>query len=241
MSFSIQNLSVQVAEKAIVHGVSLIVAPGEVHVLMGPNGSGKSTLVRALFGHPQYLVTGGTVEVDGVDVTELPVYERAKKGLYLSMQHPPEIEGVTISTFLEKAYSALHGEEINPLEYYTKLVDTCTELGIDQSFLERPLNKGFSGGEKKLCEALQLVALEPKYAVLDEIDSGVDVDALKKVFKAVTIRKENGTGFLIISHHPSLLEHIVPNKVHVLRDGAIVQSGGKEVAEEIARSGFMKA
>lgn len=236
--FSLNNVSVRIDKEDVVQHVSLTIEAGDVHVLMGPNGSGKSSLTNALMGHPKYDITHGTVLLKGDDITHLPTQKRAQKGLFLSMQHLPEIEGVTLSSFLHKAHQAHHTSDVSVIEHYKTLSELCDELNVDRAFLERPLHAGLSGGEKKLSEALQLAALTPRVALLDEIDSGVDVDALKKVFRVVERLQKRGTGFLLVSHHPSLLEHIIPTHVHVMKEGSIVCSGTSELAARIASRGF---
>ncbi len=240
MSLQIQNLHVSVEDTPIVKGLSLEIKPGEVHAIMGPNGSGKSTLANTVLGHPKYTITEGTISVDGIEVTEMATDERAKHGLFLSMQYPPEIEGVTISNFLRLAYNALKGTSVNPLEFHRKLIEKMKQFGIDPSFATRYVNTGFSGGEKKRAEILQLSVLEPKYAVLDETDSGLDVDALKIVSEGIKAFKNAHTGVLLITHYNRILDYVVPDVVHIMIDGTIVKSGGKELAREIEREGYSK-
>ena len=213
---------------------------GKVHVLMGPNGSGKSSLLNALMGHPKYEITEGRITLDGEDITKLPTEKKAQKGIFLSLQHLPEISGVTLTNFLHRAYRAQKGGEIAPLEFYKHMEARAQEFGIDASFLKKHLNAGLSGGEKKQSEVLQLLALEPKFALLDEIDSGVDIDALKKVFAVIEHMKKQGVGFLLVTHYTKLLEHITPDNVSVMKEGKIVASGGRELAERIAKEGFEK-
>jgi Fe-S cluster assembly ATP-binding protein len=234
----IQNITVEADGKTVVHGATLSLEEGAVSVLMGPNGSGKSTLVNAVMGHPSYTVTGGKLLLDGKDILKLPTEKKAQAGLFLSLQHIPKVGGTTLATFLHKAYLATHDSDMSVLEFYAGMRGTADELGIDSALLDRPLTDGLSGGEKKLSEVLQLAALKPKFAILDEIDSGVDVDALRKVFKAINELRKKGTSFLIISHHPALLDHISPDHVHVMSTGKLVRSDGKELAEEILKKGF---
>src|SRR3989339_208302 len=224
--------------KNVVRDTSLCIESGSVSVLMGPNGSGKSTLVNALLGHPSYRVSSGILELDGVDITNLPTEKKAHLGIFLSMQNVPKVGGLTLATFLHKAYVATHQTDISVLEFYVNLRDKAKLFSINPDLLDRPLTAGLSGGEKKLSEVLQLAALQPKYAILDEIDSGVDIDALHTVFKAVDALKKEGTGFLIISHHPSLLDHLAPEHVYVMSGGNMVRKGGRELAEEIIKHGF---
>ena len=238
MSLQIQNLHVSVEDKPIVKGLNLQIKPGEVHAIMGPNGSGKSTLANTLLGHPKYTITDGKILVDATDVTEMSTDEKAKHGLFLSMQYPPEIEGVTITNFLRLAYNALKGTAVNPLEFHRKLVEKMKTFGVDPSFATRYVNTGFSGGEKKRAEILQLAVLEPTYAVLDETDSGLDVDALKIVSEGINAFKNDKTGVLLITHYNRILDYVVPDFVHIMIDGKIVASGGKELAHEVEKSGY---
>ncbi len=238
MSLQIQNLHVSVEDKSIVKGLNLQIKPGEVHAIMGPNGSGKSTLANTLLGHPKYTITHGKILVDATDVTEMSTDEKAKHGLFLSMQYPPEIEGVTITNFLRLAYNALKGTAVNPLEFHRKLVEKMKTFGVDPSFATRYVNTGFSGGEKKRAEILQLAVLEPTYAVLDETDSGLDVDALKIVSEGINAFKNDKTGVLLITHYNRILDYVVPDFVHIMIDGKIVASGGKELAHEVEKSGY---
>lgn len=236
----IQNLSVSTKTgKVVVEDVSFEVKTGEIHVLMGPNGSGKSSLLSGLFGHPGYVISHGSILLDNEDITELDTEEKAQRGLFLSMQYLPEIPGVTLSSFLHKAYLSLHNTDIAVMDFYQQLKDTAQELSIDAGFLQRELNVGLSGGEKKLSEALQLSVLKPKIACLDEIDSGVDVDSLRKVFRVIaTLREKEGTGFLLITHYNAVLNHITPDRVHVMHEGELVASGDKELVAQIARNGY---
>jgi Fe-S cluster assembly ATP-binding protein len=234
----LKNIFVEAGETQVVQDVSLEVTQGSVAVLMGPNGSGKSSLVNALLGHPHYHITKGTILLNGVDITQMSTEEKAKQGLFLSLQHTPSIGGITLASFLHKAYCAVHQSDVSILEYYAKLVDIAETLGIMRSLLDRPLTDGLSGGEKKQSELLQLVALEPKIAILDEIDSGVDIDALHTVFRVLERMKQNKVGCVVISHHPSLLDHISPDAVHVMSQGRLVRSDGASLAEEILEKGF---
>jgi Fe-S cluster assembly ATP-binding protein len=234
----LKNVCVRVGESVVVEDVSFTSESGSLSVLMGPNGSGKSTLVNALMGHPSYTVSTGTVLLDENDITNLSPEKRAKQGLFLSLQHVPKIGGLSLATFLHKAHESMYNSGVSVLEFYVMLRDKADEFSIEPSLLDRPLTAGLSGGEKKLSEVLQLIALQPKVAILDEIDSGVDVDALHTVFKAINKLKSNGTSFLIISHNPSLLEHVTPDRVHVMTKGKLVRSNGKELAGEILKKGF---
>jgi len=238
---AIQGISVSVDEKEVVRDVSFTLNAVEVAVLMGPNGSGKSTLVNAVMGHPYYTVRGGKVVLGGEEVTALSPHEKAQRGLFLSLQHTPKIGGTTLAAFLHKAHTALTGETIDVLEYYLALREQAKAYGIRDDLLDRPLSEGLSGGEKKLADMLQLIALKPKVAMLDEIDSGVDVDAMKMVFRTIEQLVGEGMSVLLISHHPALLEHLSPAEVHLMATGRLVRSAGRELAEEIHREGFCKA
>src|SRR6202048_1049628 len=237
---SVDNLHVTIADKKIVRGLTLSVPRGEVHAIMGPNGSGKSTLAKVLAGHPDYLVTQGKVTMDGENLLELDPDERARRGLFLAFQYPSEIPGVTIANFLRAAVQARlpEGEELEAIDYYAKLYEKMELLGMDRSFTSRSVNKGFSGGEKKRTEILQLAMLEPKYAVLDETDSGLDIDALKTVAHGVNALRGSKIGILLITHYQRILNYIVPDHVHVMVQGRIVRSGGKDLALELEERGY---
>jgi Fe-S cluster assembly ATP-binding protein len=237
---TIKNLHVVIAEQEIIRGLSLTVPRGEVHAIMGPNGSGKSTLAKVLAGHPDYHVTKGEVTMDGENVLALEPDERARKGLFLAFQYPSEIPGVTIANFLRAAIQARlpEGEELEATDYYEKLYEQMDLLEIDRSFTSRSVNEGFSGGEKKRTEILQLAMLEPKYAVLDETDSGLDIDALKVVAHGVNLLRGPDRGILLITHYQRLLNYIVPDHVHVMVQGRIVRSGEKELALELEEKGY---
>ncbi len=237
-SLKIENLHVRREGKEIVKGVSFEVRRGEVHALMGPNGSGKSTLANALMGHPRYQVTGGRIQIDGNDVTDAPPHERAKAGLFLSMQTTPEVPGVSLSNFLRLAYNAIAPAPMSVLDFRALLKEKMEELRIDPSFSRRTLNEGFSGGEKKRAEILQMTVLKPKYAVLDETDSGLDVDALKIVTDGINRLKGPDLGILLITHYVRMLEYVAPDRVHVMSGGRIVAEGGRELAEKIEKEGF---
>ncbi len=238
MSLKIENLHASREGKEIVKGVTLEIPASEVHALMGPNGSGKSTLANALMGHPKYAVTEGRVLLDGDDVTAQPPNEKAAKGLFLSMQHPPEVSGVSVSHFLRVVVTTARREPVSVADFRKMLKEKMTELKIDPAFMNRGLNEGFSGGEKKRMEILQLALLAPKYAILDETDSGLDVDALKIVTDGIESARRAGMGVLLITHYTRILKHLAPNRVHVLSDGRIVRSGGKELAEQIEKEGY---
>ncbi|MEK7662061.1 MAG: Fe-S cluster assembly ATPase SufC [Patescibacteria group bacterium] len=236
-SLDIKNLTVETGGKRVASGISLSIKGGEIHILMGPNGSGKSSLLNGLLGHPRYKVSG-FISFDDKDITELPTEKRAALGIFLSMQHVPEISGVSMLSFIHRAYSGIIGKNISILEFSKTISERADKFGIPKEFLSRQVNSGFSGGEKKQAEILQLLALRPNFALLDEIDSGVDVDSLHKVFTAIEALKKEGVGFLLITHYPNILKKITPDFVHVMKDGKIVKSGGKDLAEEIAEKGF---
>ena len=236
----IRDLHVSAENGAILRGVDLSVGAGEVHALMGPNGAGKSTLAGALMGHPGYAVTSGTILLNGEDVTGWPTDVRAKAGLFLAFQYPESIEGVSVTQFLRQAMAARSGEEVSVLEVRVLMTEWMERLGMDTSFASRHLNQGFSGGEKKRNEILQMALLKPVVAVLDETDSGLDIDALRVVGRGVrAVREENpGLGVLAITHYERLLEELVPDVVHVLVGGRVVASGGAELATRIAAQGY---
>ena len=236
----INNLRVAIGESEIVRDLSLTVRTGEVHAIMGPNGSGKSTLAKVIAGHPDYRVTSGEVLLDGQNLFELGPDERARRGLFLAFQYPSEIPGVTIANFLRAATQSRlpEGEELEATDYYTKLYEKMDLLEIDRSFTSRAVNEGFSGGEKKRCEILQMAMLDPRYAVLDETDSGLDIDALKVVASGVNSLRGPNLGVLLITHYQRLLNYIVPDFVHVMVQGRIVRSGGKELALELEEKGY---
>lgn len=238
MSLAIHNLHVGVQKKEIIHGLNLEIKKGEVHAIMGPNGSGKSTLANTLMGHPKYDVKEGTITLDGKDITEAKPDDRAKKGLFLSMQYLPEIPGVTISNFLRTAVTAVTGEKQQPVKFHRALKEKLSELGMDPEFATRYLNVGFSGGEKKRMEVLQLEMLQPTYAILDETDSGLDIDALKLVADGIKRFASEHTGVLIITHYPRLLEMIEPSHMHIMKAGNIVESGGMELVQKVEEGGF---
>jgi len=236
----VEDLRVLIAGQEIVRGLSLTVPCGEVHAVMGPNGSGKSTFAKVLAGHPDYQVTRGKVTMDGENLLEFEPDERARKGLFLAFQYPSEVPGVTIANFLRAAMQARlpEGEELEATDYYAKLYEKMELLGMDRSFTSRSVNEGFSGGEKKRAEILQLAMLEPKYAILDETDSGLDIDALKTVAHGVNSLRGPEIGILLITHYQRILNYIVPDHVHVMVQGRIVRSGGKELALELEERGY---
>jgi Fe-S cluster assembly ATP-binding protein len=229
----------QTPEKEILRGVDLTVRAGEMHAMMGPNGSGKSTLAYSIAGHPKYRVTSGQVLLDGADVLSMSVDERARAGLFLAMQYPIEVPGVSMSNFLRTAVTAIRGEAPKLRTWVKEVKAAMSELDIDPTFAERSVNEGFSGGEKKRHEILQLSLLKPRIAVLDETDSGLDVDALRVVSEGVNRYRASGdVGVLVITHYTRILRHITPDYVHVFAGGRIVESGGPELAEELESSGY---
>lgn len=239
-TLEIKDLHVSIEDKEILKGVNLTINTGEVHAVMGPNGTGKSTLSSAIMGHPSYEVTQGEVLLDGVNVLELEVDERAKAGLFLAMQYPSEITGVTNADFMRSAINAKReeGQEINLMQFIKKLDKQMDFLDIDKDMAQRYLNEGFSGGEKKRNEILQLMMLEPKFAILDEIDSGLDIDALKVVSKGINEMRGEDFGALMITHYQRLLNYITPDKVHVMYGGKVVKSGGPELAKRLEEEGY---
>ena len=234
----IDDLHASAGGVPILRGVSLAIARGETHALMGPNGSGKSTLGNVLMGHPGYTVTGGRVEYKGQDITHWTSDARGRAGMFLAFQYPEEIPGVTVVNFLRTALSNRTGTEYTVLELRLKVADTMKALGMDSAFADRYLNEGFSGGERKRNEILQMAVLEPELAIMDETDSGLDVDALRVVAEGVERLQSPERGFLVITHYQRLLEHITPDIVHVFVDGHIVQSGGPELARRIELEGY---
>ena len=226
-------------QKEILRGVDLTVNSGETHAIMGPNGSGKSTLAYSIAGHPKYEITGGTVHLDGQDILEMSVDERAKAGLFLAMQYPVEVPGVSVSNFLRTAATALRGEAPNVRKWVGEVKDAMAALKMDASFAERSVNEGFSGGEKKRHEILQMELLRPKIAILDETDSGLDVDALRIVSEGVNrVKAEQNLGIMLITHYTRILRYIKPNFVHVFAGGKIVEEGGPELAERLEEKGY---
>jgi Fe-S cluster assembly ATP-binding protein len=238
----IKNLQVKVEGKDILKGIDLTVNAGEVHAIMGPNGSGKSTLARALSGHPDYQVSGGVVLYDGKDLLDMDPDERAREGVFMAFQYPVEIAGVNNAYFLKAALNAKrkhHGQpELDAMEFMQLVKEKTKLLEIDQSMLSRAVNEGFSGGEKKRNEIFQLSLLEPKLAILDETDSGLDIDALKLVANGVNAMRSPTRAFIVVTHYQRLLNYIVPDFVHVLTGGRIVKSGGKELALELEQKGY---
>lgn len=236
---NIKNLKVNVGEKEILKGVDLTINENETHVLMGPNGTGKSTLGYAVMGNPKYEITGGSIIFKGEDITGLAVNERAKKGIFLSFQTPIEIPGVTLSGFIRSGLERKTGKRIRFFEFKKKLAETMELLNMDPSYGDRDLNVGFSGGEKKKAEILQMLMLEPSLAILDETDSGLDVDAVRTVSKGISLYKERCQGSLIIiTHSTRILQSLTVDKAHVMEKGVIVKNGGGELVDEINEKGF---
>ncbi len=251
---SLTDLRISIEEKPVVQGLSLTVNPGEIHAIMGPNGSGKSTLVNTLMGHPTYQVTGGSAVFDGQNILDLPASDRAKKGLFLAFQYPKEIAGVTLRSFLFAAYKAQSAARpelpkiVSPIKFKKALEEQMKKLHMDPAFAERFLNKGFSGGEKKKAEVLQMSMLKPRLALMDETDSGLDIDALKVVAEGVNAMRssfdsaqdDNKHPFsaIIVTHYARLLDYVKPDRVHVMVKGTIVESGGMEVAQRLEKVGY---
>ncbi|MEN8693974.1 MAG: Fe-S cluster assembly ATPase SufC [Akkermansiaceae bacterium] len=240
MSLTIENLQASVDGTPILKGLNLEIPAGEVHAIMGPNGSGKSTLSKVIAGHDDYEVTGGKVLLDGVDIAELEVDERSRAGIFLAFQYPAEVPGVSNANFLRAALQARmpDGEEIDAVAFYKDMYAKMDELEMDRKFTKRAVNEGFSGGEKKRNEILQMMMLDPRYALLDETDSGLDIDALKVVAKGVNSMRSPQRGFLVITHYQRLLDYIKPDVVHVMSDGQIVKTGGPELALELEANGY---
>jgi len=234
----VKNLKVKIEDKEILKGISLEVNKNEVVALMGPNGSGKSTLAYALMGHPRYQITNGKIMLNGKDATNAEPDERAKNGLFLSFQYPQEISGVSVSNFLRTALNAKRGKPISVPDFHKLLQEKMALLKMDKSFALRYVNEGFSGGEKKRAEILQMAVLHPQIAILDETDSGLDIDALKTVANGVNALKGPETGILLITHYQRILNYITPDKVHIVIDGRIVKSGGKELALQVEEKGY---
>lgn len=234
----IKNLHASIDGKEILKGVDLTILPGELHAIMGPNGSGKSTLANVLMGHPKYEVTKGQILLNGEDITEMSPDERARKGLFLSFQYPVEIPGVTVENFLRTAVNSVTGSDHGVAEFHKILKNEIAAFGMNDEFARRYLNEGFSGGEKKRMEILQMLLLNPKFAVLDETDSGLDVDALKVVSAGINKLRDNDHGLLLITHYNRILQHVNPSHVHVFIHGRIVKTGGHELAHEVEAKGY---
>jgi len=242
MSLEVKNLEVSVEDEDIVKGISLEVQPGEIHAIMGPNGSGKSTLCKSLMGNPTYSIDSGTIVVNGEDVTDEETDERAREGLFLGFQYPAEVSGIKVSEFLKEAIDSRREERgddpIPQTEFNELLREKLDMLDMDEEYARRYLNDGFSGGEKKRNEILQMAVLQPDYAVLDEIDSGLDIDALKVVAKGINLLADDDRGILMITHYQRILDYVEPDRVHVMVDGEIEESGGKELAEKLEDEGY---
>ncbi|HBE22320.1 MAG TPA: Fe-S cluster assembly ATPase SufC [Verrucomicrobiales bacterium] len=241
MSLLIENLHATLEDGTpILNGVNLEIPAGEVHAIMGPNGSGKSTLSKVIAGHESYIVTGGSVTIDGIDILEMDIDQRSRAGVFLAFQYPAEVPGVSNANFIRAALQARlpKGQDIDAVAYYKNLYAKMDLLEMDRKFTARSVNEGFSGGEKKRNEILQLMMLEPKYAILDETDSGLDIDALKIVAKGVNAMRAADRGFLLITHYQRLLDYIAPDYVHVMSAGQIVRSGGPELALELEETGY---
>ncbi|MGX4583987.1 Fe-S cluster assembly ATPase SufC [Paenibacillus chitinolyticus] len=238
--FTIEGLKAQIEGKEILKGLSLEVKGGEIHAIMGPNGTGKSTLASTIMGHPKYEVTDGSISMDGEDVLEMAVDERARAGLFLAMQYPSEIAGVTNADFLRSAINARReeGSEISLIKFIRQMESKMKELEMNPEFMHRYLNEGFSGGEKKRNEILQMLMLDPRIVILDEIDSGLDIDALRIVAAGVNAMRSEDRGFLIITHYQRLLDYVTPDFVHVMMQGRIVKSGGPELAQRLEKDGY---
>jgi Fe-S cluster assembly ATP-binding protein len=234
----IENLRVEIDGQEIVKGLDLEVGEGEIHAIMGPNGSGKSTFANVLMGHPRYEVTGGSITFRGEDVFELEPDERAKLGMFLAFQYPSEVPGVSVANFLRTAVNSVREEELSPMDMYRLIQEKMRIMQMDPKFAERYLNEGFSGGEKKRNEILQMLMLEPKLAIMDETDSGLDIDALQVVAKGVNELRAPGFSAVIITHYQRILRYIEPDRVHVMLDGRIVTSGGKDLAHELEDKGY---
>lgn len=239
MELQIEDLHVEVEGKEIIKGLSLKVPQGQTHVIMGPNGSGKSTLAKAIMGHPRYSVTKGEIKVDGKNLAELTTDQRAKLGLFLQFQNPVEIEGVGFINFLHLASQSMGTKQGTTKDFMKDIKAKIKDLKMNEDFINRPLNMGFSGGEKKKSEILQMSVLKPKIAILDEPDSGLDIDAIKQVSEGInTIAKAENTGLLIITHYSRILSYLKPDFVHVMVNGKIVDEGGKELIVKLEKDGY---
>ena len=240
MSLTIENLHASVDGNKIMKGLNLEIPAGEVHAIMGPNGSGKSTISKIIAGHDDYEVSEGRVLLDGVDIEKLAVDERSRAGIFLAFQYPAEVPGVSNANFLRAALQARlpEGEEIDAVAFYKDMYAKMDELEMNRKFTSRSVNEGFSGGEKKRNEILQMIMLDPRYCLLDETDSGLDIDALKVVAKGVNSMRSENRGFLVITHYQRLLDYIKPDHVHVMADGQIVKSGGADLALKLEESGY---
>ena len=238
--WQIKDLAVNIGEKTVIDGLNLDIPAGEVHAIMGPNGTGKSSLSKAIAGHPDYKITRGEVLLDGENIVGLAPDVIARKGFFLSFQYPVDVPGVSIANFIRACLNARlpEGETVNPVAYYKELYAKMELLKMDKSFTNRSVNEGFSGGEKKRCDILQMLMLKPKFAVLDETDSGLDIDALRIVSEGVNSARSPDVGMLLITHYNRLLEYIKPDRIHVLSGGKVVLSGGAELALELEQKGY---
>jgi Fe-S cluster assembly ATP-binding protein len=234
----IEDLHVEIDGSEILKGLDLEVGQGEIHAIMGPNGSGKSTLANVLMGHPRYEITNGSITFEGEDVLELEPDERARLGMFLAFQYPSEVPGVSVANFLRTAVNSVREEELSPMEMYRLLQEKMKVMQMDPKFAERYLNEGFSGGEKKRNEILQMLMLEPRLAIMDETDSGLDIDALQVVARGVNEMRGPDFSAVIITHYQRILRYIEPDHVHVMLDGRLVTSGGKRLAEELEEKGY---
>jgi Fe-S cluster assembly ATP-binding protein len=235
----IDGLKTEIEGKEILKGIDLSINKGEIHVLMGPNGSGKSTLAQVLMGHPRYEVSSGSVEFLGKDLLDMEPDERSLVGLFLSFQYPSEVEGVSVTNYLRMIYNKRHDKKLSPVKFRELLREKIKILGIEKDFMSRYLNEGFSGGEKKKMEMLQMLVLEPRLAILDEVDSGLDIDAVKVVADTANyLHDKKDTTLLVITHYTRILKYIDPDHVHVMQDGVIVSSGGSELADELEEKGY---
>jgi Fe-S cluster assembly ATP-binding protein len=237
-TLNIKNLEVSTADKSLIHNLSLLVPNGEIHVLMGPNGAGKSSLSKAISGHPNYKITTGNIAIDDTDIIGLDPDEIARQGLFLAFQYPVEIEGVTVANLIRAAIQARSDKKIGVKEFYENLYECMDKLKIDRSFSSRYINFGFSGGEKKRCEILQMMMLKPRVAILDEPDSGVDMDAMKIIANGINSMQSNDFSALIITHYQKLIEHINFNKIHLMLDGKMVHSGDKSILKKLETKGY---
>jgi len=238
-TLEIKNLKANIADKPILKGINLTLRSGEVHALMGPNGSGKSTLANVLMGHPDYEVTGGEVFLNGKNLLEMDIPERAVSGLFLAFQYPVEIPGVTVGKFLKRSLEALRPQEkLNLTQYIKDLREMMNFLDMDQNFINRNLNEGFSGGEKKRMEILQMLMMKPRFSIMDETDSGLDMDALKIVSKGINHMRGDDFSGLIITHYQRILDHVQPDFVHIMYDGEIVTSGGMGIIKDLEEKGY---
>ena len=236
----IKQIFVSILDKPVLEDICLAIEPGSIHAIMGPNGSGKSSLAYTLMGHPSYAITAGSIQLNGSDLADMPVHERARNGMFLSFQHPLEIAGVSVASFLREAYNARHEHVLTVADFRNVLLERCAQLDINPSFIERGMNDGFSGGEKKRFELLQLLLLQPKVAILDEIDSGLDIDSLKLIARSLELaQKENPSmAIILITHYQRILNYLIPDYVHVLCNGKITVSGDATVAHQLEAKGY---